>query len=143
MWMTMNDFTNLVFLLEHIPNKTLHAGRLKSITKYTKPPKAKHIKALQTLSFKINPKRTTFLKAKLIMMPHRSSIKNDNFFMWTVHKFQTPPVPSVDLHNKMVDVISHMTMMVTVQFSMIKRDADNMTTLAAMSFTFHMIAKGR
>jgi hypothetical protein len=95
------------------------------------------------LSFKINPKRTTFLKAKLITTPHQSSIKNDNFFMWTVHKFQTPPVPSVDLHNKMVDVIPHMTMMVTVQFSMIKKDANNMTTLAAMSFTFNMITKGR
>jgi hypothetical protein len=33
MWMTMNDFTNLVVLLEHISNKTLHAGRLTSITK--------------------------------------------------------------------------------------------------------------
>jgi hypothetical protein len=95
------------------------------------------------LSFKINPKRKTLLKATLIMTPHRSSIKNNNFFMRTVHKFQTPPVPLVDLHNKMVDVIPHMTMMVTVQFSMIKRDADNMTTLAAMSFTFNMIAKGR
>jgi hypothetical protein len=69
---------------------------------------------LQTFSFKINPKRTTFLKAKLIMTLHRSSIKNDNFFMWTINKFQMPPVPSVDLHNKMVDIISHMTMMVTV-----------------------------
>jgi hypothetical protein len=94
------------------------------------------------LSIKINPKRSILLKVKFNVTPNGFSIKNDNFFMWTVHKFQTPPVPSVDLHNKMVDVISHMTMMVTVQFSMIKRDADNMTTLAAMSFTFNMIAKG-
>jgi hypothetical protein len=63
--------------------------------------------------------------------------------MWTVHKFPTPPGPSVDLHNKMVDVMSHMTMMITVPFSMIKMVADNMTTIAAMSFTINMIAKGR
>jgi hypothetical protein len=43
----------------------------------------------------------------------------------------------------MVDVIFHMTMMVTTQFSMIKMDADTMTTIAAMSFNFNMIAKGR
>jgi hypothetical protein len=63
--------------------------------------------------------------------------------MWTVHKFHTPPGPSVDLHNKMVDVISHMTMMVTIPFSMIKMDADTMTTIAAMSFTINMIATRR
>jgi hypothetical protein len=33
MWMTMNDSNNLVFHLARIPNKTLHARRLKSITK--------------------------------------------------------------------------------------------------------------
>jgi hypothetical protein len=143
MWMTMYDSNILVFHLARIPNKTLHAGRLKNITKWTNPPKAKHIKALPTLSFKINPKRTTFLKAKLNMTPHRSSIKNDTFFMWTFHKFQTPPFPLVDLHNKMVDVIVHMTMMVTAHASMIKWDTANMTTLAAMSFTFHMIVKRR
>jgi hypothetical protein len=32
-----------------------------------------------------------------------------------------------DLHNKMGDAISHMTMMVIVPFSMIKMDADTMT----------------
>jgi hypothetical protein len=63
--------------------------------------------------------------------------------MWTIHKFPTPPGPSIDPHNKMVDVIFHMTMMVTAQFSMIKMDADIMTTIAAMSFNFNMIAKGR
>jgi hypothetical protein len=53
-----------------------------------------------------------------------------------------PPGLSVDLHNKMVDVISHMTMMVTVPFSMIKMVADTMTTIIAMTFTINMIAKG-
>jgi hypothetical protein len=43
----------------------------------------------------------------------------------------------------MVDVISHMTTMATVSFSMIKMDADTMTTIAAMSFTINMITKGR
>jgi hypothetical protein len=33
MWMTMNGSNNLVFHLARIPNKTPHAGRLKSITK--------------------------------------------------------------------------------------------------------------
>jgi hypothetical protein len=42
----------------------------------------------------------------------------------------------------MVAVTFHMTMMVTAQFSMIKRDADTKTTIAAMSFNFNMIAKG-
>jgi hypothetical protein len=62
--------------------------------------------------------------------------------MWTVNKLPTPPGPSVDLPNMMVDVISHMTMMVTVPFSMIKMDVDTMTTIATMSFTINMIAKG-
>jgi hypothetical protein len=62
--------------------------------------------------------------------------------MWTIHKFPTPPGPSVDLHNKMVDVIFHMTMMVTAQLSMIKMDANMMTTIAAMTFNLNMIAKG-
>jgi hypothetical protein len=95
------------------------------------------------LSIKTNPKRSILLKVKLTVTPNRFSIKNENFSMWTVHKFPTPPGSSVDLHNKMVDVISHMTMMVTAQFSMIKMDTDTMTTIAAMSFTFNMIAKGR
>jgi hypothetical protein len=95
------------------------------------------------LSIKTNPKRSILLKVKLTVTPNRFSIKNENFSMWTVHKFPTPPGPSVDVHNKMVDVISHMTMMVTAQFSMIKMDTDTMTTIAAMSFTFNMIAKGR
>jgi hypothetical protein len=95
------------------------------------------------LSIKTNPKRSILLKVKLNLTPNRFSIKNDNFSMWTVHKFPTPQGLSVDLHNKMVDIISHMTMMVTVPFSMIKMDADTMTTIAAMSFTIKMIAKGR
>jgi hypothetical protein len=63
--------------------------------------------------------------------------------MWTIHKFPMPSGTSVDLNNKMVDAISYMTMMVIVPFSMIKMDADTMTTFAAMSFTINMIAKGR
>jgi hypothetical protein len=50
---------------------------------------------------------------------------------------------SADLHNKMGDAISHMTMMVLVPFSMIKMDADTMTTTAAMSFIINMITTGR
>jgi hypothetical protein len=95
------------------------------------------------LSIKTNHKRSLPLKFKLTGTPNRFSIKNDNFFMWTVHKFPMPSGLSVDLHNKMVDVIFHMTMMVTTQFSMIKMDADTMTTITAMSFNFNMIAKGR
>jgi hypothetical protein len=95
------------------------------------------------LSITTNPKRSILLKVKLTVTSNRFSIKNDNFSMWTVHKFPMPPGPSVDLHNKMVDVISHMTMMVTVPFSMIKMDADTMTTITAMSFTINMIATGR
>jgi hypothetical protein len=95
------------------------------------------------LSIKTNPKRSILLKVKLTVTPNRFSIKNNNFSMWTVHKFPMPPGPSVDLPNKMVDVISHMTIMVTVPFSMIKMDVDTMTTIAAMSFTINMIAKGR
>jgi hypothetical protein len=37
----------------------------------------------------------------------------------------------------MVAVTFDMTMMVTAQFSMIKRDADTKTTIAAMSFNFN------
>jgi hypothetical protein len=87
-------------------------------------------------------KWSILLKFKLPETPNRFSIKIDNFSMWTVIKLPTPPGPSVDLPNKMVAVIFHMTMMVTAQFSMITRDADTMTTLAAMSFNFNMIAKG-
>jgi hypothetical protein len=143
MRMTMCDSNNLVLRLPHIPNITLPAGRLKSVPKRTTHPKAKHTKEIHTLSIKINPKRSILFKVKLTVMHNRFSIKNDNFFMWTVHKFPTPSGPSVDLHNKMVDVIFHMTMMVTAQFSMIKMDTDTMTTIAAMSFNFNMIAKGR
>jgi hypothetical protein len=121
----------------------LPAGRLKSVPKRTTHPKAKHTKKIHTLSIKINPKRSILFKVKLTVTHNRFSIKNKNFFMWTVHKFPTPPGPSVDLHNKMVNVISHMTMMVTAQFSMIKMDADTMTTIAAMSFNFNMMTKGR
>jgi hypothetical protein len=95
------------------------------------------------LSIKTSPKWSILLKVKLNVMPHLFSIKNNNFSMWTIHKFHTPPGTSVDLNNKMVDAISHMTMMVIVPFSMIKMDADTMTTIVAMSFTINMIAKGR
>jgi hypothetical protein len=94
------------------------------------------------LSIKTFPKRSILLQVKLNVTPHRFSIKNDNFSMWTIHKFPTPPGTSADLNSKMVDTISHMTMMVIVPFSMIKMDADTMTTIAAMSFTINMIAKG-
>jgi hypothetical protein len=141
MRMTMCDSNNLILCLPRIPNMTLAAGRLKSIPKRTTHPKAKHTKEIHTLSIKINPKRSILFKVKLTMTHNRFSIKNDNFFMWTVHP--TPPGLSVDLQNKMVDVIFHMTMMVTAQFSMIKMDADTMTTITAMSFNFNMIAKGR
>jgi hypothetical protein len=43
----------------------------------------------------------------------------------------------------MGDAISHMTMMVLVPFSMIKMDADTMSTTAAMSFIINMITTGR
>jgi hypothetical protein len=134
---TMCDSNNL------IPNMMLPAGRLKSVPKRTTHPKATHTKEIHTLSIKINPKRSILFKVKLTVTRNRFSIKNDNFFMWTIHKFPTPPGPSVDLPNKMVDNIFHMTMMVTAQFSMIKKDADTMTTIAAMSFNFNMIATGR
>jgi hypothetical protein len=143
MWMTMCVSNNLVLHLTRIPNRTLPVGRLKSVPKWTTHPKAKHTKEIHTLSIKINPKPSILYKVKLIVMHNRFLIKNDNFFMWTVHKFPMPSGPSIDLHNKMVDVISHMTMMVTAQFSMTKMDADTMTTIAAMSFNFNMIAKGR
>jgi hypothetical protein len=143
MWMTMCVSNNLVLHLTHIPNMMLPAGRLKSVPKRTTHPKAKHTKEIHTFSIKTNPKRSILLKVKLTVTPNRFSIKNDNFSMWTIHKFPTPPGPSVDLRNKMVDVISHMTMMVTVPFSIIKMDADTMTTIAAMSLTINMIAKGR
>jgi hypothetical protein len=63
--------------------------------------------------------------------------------MWTTHTSPTPTGTSADLHNKMGDAISHMTMMVLVPFSMIKMDADTMTTTAAMSFIINMITMGR
>jgi hypothetical protein len=63
--------------------------------------------------------------------------------MWTTPNFPTPPDTSADLHNKMDDTISHMTMMVIVLFPMIKMDADTMITTAAMSFTINMITMGR
>jgi hypothetical protein len=117
--MTMCDSNNLVLHLTRIPNMMLPTGRLKSV-----------------------PKRSILFKVKLNMTHNRFLIKSNNFFMWTVHTFPTPPGPLVDLHNKMVDVIVHMTMMVTAHFSMIKMDADTMTTIAAMIFNFNMIAKG-
>jgi hypothetical protein len=94
------------------------------------------------LSIKIDHKRTILLKVKLNMTPHLLSIKNGNFSMWTTHNFPKPPATSADLHNKMDDAISHMTMMVIVPFSMIKMDADTMTTTAAMSFTINMSTTG-
>jgi hypothetical protein len=94
------------------------------------------------LLIKIVPKWTILLKVKLNMTPHLLSIKNDNISMWTTHNFPTLPAMSADLHNKMDDAISHMTMMVIVPFSMIKMDADTMTTTAAMSFTINMITTG-
>jgi hypothetical protein len=133
---------NLVLHLTRIPNMMLPAERLKSVPKRTTHPKAKHTKEIHTLSVKINPKQSILFMVKLTVTHNLFSIKNDNFFMWTVHKFPMPPGPLVNLHNKMVDVIFHMTMMVTSQFSMIKMDADTMTTIAAMSFNFNMIAKG-
>jgi hypothetical protein len=90
----------------------------------------------------MGPKRSILLKVKLKMTPHLLSIKNDNFSMWTTHNLPTPPGTSADLHNKMDDAISHMIMMVIVPFSMIKMDADTMTTTAAMSFTINMITTG-
>jgi hypothetical protein len=51
--------------------------------------------------------------------------------MWTTHNFP------------MDDAIFHMTMMVIALFSMIKMDADTMTTTAAMSFIINMITTGR
>jgi hypothetical protein len=53
------------------------------------------------------------------------------------------PRMSANLHNKMDDTISHMTMMVIVPFSMIKMDAGTMTTTTATSFTIYMITTGR
>jgi hypothetical protein len=102
-------------------------------------PKAKHTKELHPLSIKIDPKWSILLN----MMPHLLSIKNDNFSMWTTHNFPTPSGMSADLHNKMDGAIFHMTMMVIVPFSMIKMDADTMTTTAAMSFIINMITMGR
>jgi hypothetical protein len=82
------------------------------------------------LSIKSGPKRNILLKVKLNMVPHTLSIKNDCFSMWTTQTFQTPMGRSSDLHNKMDDAISHMTMMFIIPFSMIKMDADTMTTTA-------------
>jgi hypothetical protein len=93
------------------------------------------------LSIKTGPKRSILHKVNVT--PHLLSIKNDNFSMWTTQKFPMPPGMSTELNNKMVDAISHMTMMVIIPFSMIKMDADTMTSVAAMSFTINMIAKGR
>jgi hypothetical protein len=132
----MCDSNNLVL------NMMLPAGRLKSVPKRTTRPKATHTKDIHTLSIKIKPKRSILFKVKLTVTHNRFSIKNNNFFMWTVHKFPTPPGLSVDLPNKMVDDIFHMTMMVTAQFSMIKKDANTMTTITAMSFNFNMIVMG-
>jgi hypothetical protein len=142
MWMTMCDYSNLLLRLTRIPNMMLPAGRLKSVPKRTTHPKAKHNKAIHTLSIKTNPKRSILLKFKLTGTPNRFSIKIVNFSMRTIIKLPMPPGPSVDLPNKMVAVTFHMTMMVTAHFSMIKRDADTKTTIAAMSFNFNMIAKG-
>jgi hypothetical protein len=63
--------------------------------------------------------------------------------MWTTHNFPMPPGTSADLHNKMDDAIFHMTMMVIALFSMIKMDADTMTTTATLSFIINMITMGR
>jgi hypothetical protein len=66
--------------------------------------------------------------------------------MWTTHTFPMPTGMSSDLHNKMGDAIPHMTMMVIAPFSMIKMDADTMTTTAAMfnmSFIINMTTTGR
>jgi hypothetical protein len=143
MWMIMCVYNNLVLHLPRNHNMMLPVWCIKSVPKRTNHHKAKHTKELQPFPIAIDPMRSILLKIKLNMTPYRFSIKKDNFSMWTVHKFPTPPGPLVDLHNKMVDVISHMTMMVTTQFSMIKMDADTMTTIAAMSSNFNMIAKGR
>jgi hypothetical protein len=142
MRMTMCVSNNLVLCLKRTPNMTLPAERLKSVPKRTTHLKAKHIKEIHTWSIKTNPKWSILLKFKLTGTPNRFSIKINNFSMWTVIKLPMPPGPSVDLPNKMVAVTFHMTMMVTAQFSMIKRDADTKTTIAAMSFHFNMIAKG-
>jgi hypothetical protein len=142
MWMTKCDSNNRVLRLTCIPNMTLPERRLKSVHKRTTHPKAKHTKEINTLSTKINLKRSILLKFKLIGTPNRFSIKIGNFYMWTIIKLPTPPGPLVDLPNKMVAITFHMTMMVAVQFSMIKMAADTMITIAAMSFNFNMIAKG-
>jgi hypothetical protein len=66
--------------------------------------------------------------------------------MWTTHTFPMPMGTLADLHNKTGDAISHMTMMVIIPFSMIKMDADTMTTTAAifnMSFIINMTTTGR
>jgi hypothetical protein len=79
------------------------------------------------------------------MVPHPLSSKNDNFSMWATHTFPTPMSMASDLHNKMGDAISHMTMMVIVPFSMIKMDTDTMTTPTAifnMSFIINMTTTG-
>jgi hypothetical protein len=95
------------------------------------------------LSIKRGPKWNILLKVMLNMVLHTLSIKNDNSSMWTTHTSPTPTGTSAVLHNKMGDTISHMTMMVLVPFSMIKMDADTMTTTAAMSFNINMITTGR
>jgi hypothetical protein len=119
---------------------------MKSIPKRTTHPKAKHNMESHPLSIKNDPKRNILLKVKLNMVPHPLSIKNDNLSMWTTHTFPTPTATASDIHNKMGDAISHMTMMVIVPFSMIKMDANTMTTIAAMfnmSFTIQMTTIGR
>jgi hypothetical protein len=66
--------------------------------------------------------------------------------MWNNHIFPMPTCTSSDLHNKMGDAISLMTMMVIAPFSMIKMDADPMTPTAAtfnMSFIINMTTTGR
>jgi hypothetical protein len=81
MWMTKCYSNNRVLRFTCIPNMTLPERRLKSVHKQTTHPKAKHTKEINTLSTKINPKRSTLLKVKLNGTPNRFSIKNDNFSM--------------------------------------------------------------
>jgi hypothetical protein len=93
-------------------------------------------------SIKIAHKRSTFLKVKPTMTLRLLSIMTGNFYMWTNHIIPTPPDMSTDLHNKMDGAISHMTMMVIAQFSMIKMVAGTMTTTAVMRFPITMITMG-
>jgi hypothetical protein len=71
MWITKCDSNNLVLRLTRIPNMTLPIGRLKSVPNWTTHPKAKHTKEINTLSTKINPKRSTLLKVKLNGTPNQ------------------------------------------------------------------------